>query len=63
MADSTATTSSPADHLPAVVHNDLVKKLMWSGVLAGVSALAAIAARKAAEQIWVRLFNEPPPVD
>jgi hypothetical protein len=46
-----------------VVHNDLVKKLMWSGVLAGVSALAAIAARKAAEQIWVRLFNEPPPVD
>lgn len=45
------------------MQNDLVKKLVWSGVMAGVSALAAIAARKAAEQIWVRVFNEPPPTD
>ncbi len=45
------------------MQNDLVKKLVWSGVMAGVSALAAIAARKAAEQIWIRVFNEPPPTD
>lgn len=63
MADPTATSSAAQDRLPAVMQNDLVKKLVWSGVLAGVSALAAIAARKAAEQIWIRVFNEQPPVD
>jgi hypothetical protein len=51
------------ERLPATMQNDLVKKLVWSGILAGVSALAAIAARKAAEQIWIRVFNEPPPGD
>jgi hypothetical protein len=45
------------------LQNDLVKKLVWSGVLATVGAIAAIASRKAAEQIWIRLFNEPPPID
>jgi len=50
-------------NLPAPLQNDLVKKLVWSGVMAGVSALAAIAGRKAAEQIWTKLFNEAPPID
>lgn len=62
MADSTSTKSVPADRLPAVVHNDVVKRLIWSGVMAAVSALAAIAARRAAEQIWTRIFDEEPPV-
>jgi hypothetical protein len=44
------------------LQNDLVKKLVWSGVLATVSAIAAIAARKAAEQVWIRVFGEEPPV-
>ncbi|MGB0872960.1 MAG: hypothetical protein ACPGWS_02075 [Solirubrobacterales bacterium] len=55
--------STTIQRMPAAMQNDLVKKLVWSGVMAGVSALAAIAARKAAEQIWVRVFNEPPPTD
>ncbi len=64
MDSSTSSTKSvPADRLPAVVQNDMVKKLIWSGVMAAVSALAAIAARKAAEQIWVRVFDEGPPID
>lgn len=63
MTDAGATTSPRADQLPALVQNDLVKRLIWSGVMAGMSALAAIAARKAAEQIWVRIFDETPPGD
>lgn len=63
MTDSSASSSIPADRLPAVVQNDLAKKLIWSGLMAGVSALTAIVARKAAEQIWQRVFDERPPVD
>lgn len=45
------------------MQNDIVKKLVWSGIMAGVGAIVAIAARKIAEQIWIRVFNEPPPID
>ena len=40
----------------ATMDNELVKRLMWSGLLAGVGALSAITARKIAELIP----NEPP---
>jgi hypothetical protein len=40
---------------------ELVKRLMWSGLLAGVGALASIATTKIAYQIWVRAFGEEPP--
>ncbi|HEV7918472.1 MAG TPA: hypothetical protein VGO97_02750 [Solirubrobacterales bacterium] len=39
------------------------KRLIWSGLLAGLGALSAIATRKIAEQVWVRVFNEDPPID
>jgi hypothetical protein len=41
--------------------NDLVKRLIWSGLLAGLGALASIATTKAAHLIWVRAFGEDPP--
>ncbi len=41
--------------------NDIVKRLMWSGLLAGLGALASIATTKAAHLIWVRAFGEDPP--
>jgi hypothetical protein len=41
--------------------NDLVKRLMWSGLLAGLGALASIATTRAAHLIWVRAFGEDPP--
>lgn len=41
--------------------NELVKRLVWSGLLAGVGALATIAAQRVAGLIWVRLFHEDPP--
>jgi hypothetical protein len=62
MTDSSASSSIPADRLPALVQNDMVKRLIWSAVMAGVSALVAIAARKAAERVWVYVFDEGPPV-
>jgi hypothetical protein len=43
------------------MENDLVKRLMWSGLLAGASALATMAATRAAAVIWRRLFDEEPP--
>jgi hypothetical protein len=41
--------------------NDLTKRLMWSGLLAGLGALASIATTKAAAVIWRRVFGEDPP--
>ena len=41
--------------------NDLVKRLAWSGLLAGIGALSTIVANRVAAAIWVKLFNEDPP--
>jgi hypothetical protein len=41
--------------------NDLTKRLLWSGLLAGLGALASIATTKAAAMIWRRVFGEDPP--
>ncbi len=41
--------------------NDIVKRLVWSGVLAASSALASIAASRVAAVLWRRLFDEEPP--
>ena len=38
-----------------------MKRLMWSGLLAGLGALANIATIRAAALIWRRLFDEDPP--
>jgi hypothetical protein len=43
--------------------NDIVKRLAWGGLLAGVGALTTIVANKIATEIWVRIFDEDPPVD
>ncbi len=43
------------------MENELVKRLMWSGVMAGVSALSTIVAHRIAAYIWVRVFDEDPP--
>ena len=39
----------------------MVKRLMWSGLLAATGALASIAANRAATVIWRRAFGEDPP--
>jgi hypothetical protein len=41
--------------------NDLVKRLMWSGLLAGIGALSTIVANRIAHAVWQRVFDEDPP--
>lgn len=41
--------------------NDLTKRLMWSGLLAGVGAITTIIASRIATAIWVKIFDEDPP--
>jgi hypothetical protein len=39
----------------------LAKRVLWSGLLAGTSALVGLVANRLATMIWVRLFDEDPP--
>jgi hypothetical protein len=55
-----ALATTAGNRLPAM-ENEMVKRLMWSGLLAGVSALASIAANRVAGVLWRRLFDEEPP--
>ena len=41
--------------------NDMVRKLLWAGLLAGTGALASLAAHRLSTAIWYRVFNEEPP--
>lgn len=41
--------------------NDIVRRLVWSGMLAAFGALASIAAAKVAAITYRRIFNEDPP--
>jgi hypothetical protein len=41
--------------------NEMVKRLIWSGLLAAIGALASIATTRAAALIWRRMFDEDPP--
>jgi hypothetical protein len=43
------------------MENEMVKRLVWSGLLAGTSALASIAATRLAAVLWRRIFDEEPP--
>jgi hypothetical protein len=46
---------------PRSMDNDLAKRLMWSGLLAGIGALSTILANRVAAAIWIRVFDEDPP--
>jgi hypothetical protein len=41
--------------------NEMVKRLMWSGLLAGLGALASVITTRVAATIWRRAFGEDPP--
>jgi len=43
------------------MENDIVKRFVWSGLLAGCGAVASILATRAAGIIWRRIFDEEPP--
>jgi hypothetical protein len=41
--------------------NDVMKRLMWSGLLAAIGAVASVATTRLAAVIWRRMFDEDPP--
>ena len=43
------------------MRNDVAKRLMWSGLLAGVGALSSVVANRIAVGVWRRVFDEDPP--
>jgi len=43
------------------VDNDIVKRLLWSGLLAALGAAASVAVTRAATMIWRRIYDEDPP--
>jgi hypothetical protein len=43
------------------LQNEMVKRLMWQGLLAGVGALAAMLTTRVATALWRQLFDEEPP--
>jgi hypothetical protein len=48
-------------YFPSVPQNEMAKRLLWSGLIAGIGALATIAANRVATVIWRRLYDEDPP--
>jgi hypothetical protein len=53
-------TVRQATTLPRM-ENELMKRVMWSGLLTAVGALASIITQRAAAQLWRRVFDEEPP--
>lgn len=48
-------------NLASMTDSPLVKRLIWSGLLAGLGALASIASTRVASLVWRRMFGEDPP--
>jgi hypothetical protein len=47
--------------MPALMQNDVVKRLAWAGLLAGLGALSTLVTTRVATAIWIRVFDEDPP--
>jgi hypothetical protein len=43
------------------MESDVVKRLMWSGLVAALGALAGAVVQRVAAMVWRRLFDEDPP--
>jgi hypothetical protein len=43
------------------LENDILRRLLWAGLLAASGALASVAANRLAVAIWERVFGEEPP--
>lgn len=41
--------------------SDVVRRLVWAGMLAATGAIASVVAHRAAALIYVRVFDEDPP--
>jgi hypothetical protein len=46
---------------PETIEQVLLRKLIWTGLYAGITALAAMMARKTAGRLWRIATGEEPP--
>ena len=44
-------------------HGGVLRRLLWTGLSAGLTTLAAVAARRAASKIWLESTGTTPPVE
>jgi hypothetical protein len=44
-----------------MMENEMIKRLIWSGLLTALGALASIATQRGAALVWRKLFDEEPP--
>ena len=44
-----------------MTESPLVKRLLWSGLLAGSTALTQLLANRLSVYVWKRFFDEEPP--
>ncbi len=44
-----------------MTESPLVKRILWSGIVAGTGALASLVSTRIAALIWMRVFGEEPP--
>jgi len=49
------------NRLARLMEKEMVKRLMWSGLLAVASAIASALAQRTASRVWRQLFEEEPP--
>jgi hypothetical protein len=43
------------------MESTVVKRLAWSGMLAGLGALFSVLSNRTAAALWRRIFDEEPP--
>lgn len=41
--------------------NEIVRRLLWTGLIAATGALASAFAHRVSVAIWTRVFDEEPP--
>jgi hypothetical protein len=41
--------------------NEVLRRLLWAGLLALTGALASVVAARTSAAVWRRVFNEDPP--
>jgi hypothetical protein len=51
----------PGTAVTRLTQRPVVKRLLWSGLQAGIAALASLASAHLARRIWIRVFGETPP--
>jgi hypothetical protein len=50
-----------AQYTAALMQGDVVKRLVWTGLQAGLAALAGVVVQRVAVEVWRRVFDEEPP--